>query len=99
MEEESPAADGSEELYERLTLKVDKGQEPLRIDKFLVQRKRRMPRAKSRKLWKPGWCWSTISRFRPIARSRPLDEIVLYSDKEAHGEEIVPEPLPLQHPL
>jgi RNA-binding protein YlmH len=28
----------SEELYERLTLVVDKGQEPLRIDKFLLHK-------------------------------------------------------------
>ena len=29
---------GSEELYERLAIEVDKGQEPLRIDKFLLNR-------------------------------------------------------------
>ena len=28
----------SEELYERLSLVVDKGQEPMRLDKFLVAR-------------------------------------------------------------
>jgi len=28
----------SEELYERLTIVIDKGQEPLRIDKFLMNR-------------------------------------------------------------
>ena len=28
----------SEELYERMSIKVDKGQESVRIDKFLVQR-------------------------------------------------------------
>ena len=28
----------SEELYERLTLVIDKGQEPLRMDKFLMNR-------------------------------------------------------------
>ena len=29
---------GNEELYERLTISVDKGQEPLRIDKFILNR-------------------------------------------------------------
>ncbi|HET9432366.1 MAG TPA: RNA pseudouridine synthase, partial [Chitinophagaceae bacterium] len=29
---------GSDELYERLVIKIDKGQEPLRIDKFLMRR-------------------------------------------------------------
>ena len=28
----------SEELYEKLALTIDKGQEPLRIDKFLMSR-------------------------------------------------------------
>ena len=32
------ANDVSDELYERFTLTVDKGQEPLRIDKFLMNR-------------------------------------------------------------
>ena len=36
--DESPSPDGSEELYERMSLKIDKGQEPLRIDEFLVAR-------------------------------------------------------------
>ena len=28
----------NEELYEKLAITIDKGQEPLRIDKFLMQR-------------------------------------------------------------
>src|SRR5688572_23940081 len=32
------SAEGSEELYERMNLVVDRGQEPMRLDKFLVQR-------------------------------------------------------------
>ena len=28
----------SEDLYERLSLTIDKGQEPLRVDKFLMSR-------------------------------------------------------------
>ena len=30
--------DNNDELYERFNLTVDKGQEPLRIDKFLINR-------------------------------------------------------------
>lgn len=32
------AAESSEELYERMNLVVDRGQEPMRLDKFLVAR-------------------------------------------------------------
>ena len=37
-EENFDGAEGAEELYERFSLVVDKGQEPMRLDKFLVAR-------------------------------------------------------------
>lgn len=93
--DENPSADPSEELYERLNLKVDKGQEALRIDKFLTQRIEHASRNKIQKALEAGM---VLVNSKPVAanyRIRPLDEIVLYSDKEAPGEEIVPEELPL----
>ena len=39
LENENPEIqDSSDELYERFTITIDKGQEPLRIDKFLTNR-------------------------------------------------------------
>ncbi len=38
LEDELDNGEGSEELYERVNIVVDKGQEPLRIDKFLMNR-------------------------------------------------------------
>ena len=93
--EESPSTDGSEELYERLNLKVDKGQEPLRIDKFLKHRIENASRNKIQKALEAGM---VLVNNKPVAANykiRPLDEIILYSDKEAHGEEIIPEQMPL----
>jgi 23S rRNA pseudouridine1911/1915/1917 synthase len=37
-DENIEGAEGAEELYERFSLVVDKGQEPMRLDKFLVAR-------------------------------------------------------------
>ena len=93
--EENPSADGSEELYERLNLKVDKGQEPLRIDKFLVARIEHASRNKIQKALEAGMVLVNNKQVAPNYKIRPLDEIVMYSDKEAPGEEIVPEELPL----
>ncbi|HEY4334679.1 MAG TPA: RluA family pseudouridine synthase [Puia sp.] len=93
--DELPSADSSEELYERLNLKIDKGQEPMRIDKFLVQRIENASRNKIQKALEAGM---VLVNNKPVASNykiRPLDEIVCYSDKEAHGEEIVPEEMPL----
>jgi len=94
-QEEAPAADGSEELYERLCLKVDRGQDPLRIDKFLVQRIENASRNKIQKALEAGMVLVNNKQVPSNYKIRPLDEIVLYSDKETHGEEIIPEPLPL----
>src|SRR3984957_11893756 len=95
--DENPTTDGSEELYERLNLKVDKGQEPLRIDKFLVQRIENASRNKVQKALEAGMVLVNNKQVQPNYKIRPLDEIILYSDKEAHGEEIVPEELPLNN--
>ncbi|HVS98664.1 MAG TPA: RluA family pseudouridine synthase [Puia sp.] len=94
--EENPGTDGSEELYERLNLKVDRGQEPLRIDKFLVQRIENASRNKIQKALEAGMVLVNNKQVQPNYKIRPLDEIVLYSDKEPHGEEIVPEEMPLR---
>ena len=93
--DESPSPDGSEELYERLSIKVDKGQEPLRIDKFLVARIEHASRKKIQKALEAGMVLVNNKQVQPNYRIRPQDEIVVYSDKEAPGEEIVPEEMPL----
>jgi 23S rRNA pseudouridine1911/1915/1917 synthase len=93
--DESQSPDGSEELYERLSIKVDKGQEPLRIDKFLVARIEHASRNKIQKALEAGMVLVNNKQVQPNYKIRPQDEIIVYSDKEAPGEEIVPEQMPL----
>jgi 23S rRNA pseudouridine1911/1915/1917 synthase len=93
--DENPSQDGSEELYERMSLKVDKGQEPLRIDKFLVARIENASRNKIQKALEAGMVLVNSKQVAPNYKIRPLDEIIMYSDKETPGEEIVPEEMPL----
>jgi 23S rRNA pseudouridine1911/1915/1917 synthase len=93
--EGSVSADGSDELYERLNLRVDKGQDALRIDKFLVQRIEGASRNKIQKALGAGLVLVNNRQVSPNYKIRPLDEIIMYSDKEAHGEEIIPEEMPL----
>src|SRR3984893_15113217 len=94
-QDESPSPDGSEELYERLSIKVDKGQEPLRIDKFLVARIEHASRNKIQKALEAGMVLVNNKQVQPNYKIKPQDEIIVYSDKEAPGEEIVPEEMPL----
>src|ERR1035438_7076943 len=87
IEETSEQAD---ELYERMNIKVDKGQEPMRIDKFLVQRMEHASRNKVQHAIEAGRVLVNNKTTQPNHKIKPQDEIIVYSDKEAHGEKIVP---------
>jgi 23S rRNA pseudouridine1911/1915/1917 synthase len=93
LEESTEAA---EELYERMSLVVDKGQEPLRLDKFLVSRVEGASRNKVQKAIEAGRVTVNSKVVPPNYKIKPRDEIIVYSDKEVQGEEIVPEPMPLE---
>jgi 23S rRNA pseudouridine1911/1915/1917 synthase len=84
-----------EELFERMTMIVDKGQEPVRLDKFLVARTEHATRSKVQKAIENGRVQVNRKTVQSNYKIRPLDEIVVYSDKEVQGEEIIPEKMPL----
>lgn len=85
----------SEELYERMSLTVDGGQEPMRLDKFLVARMEGASRSKVQQAIETGRVLVNNKKVQANHRIRPGEEIVVFSDKEVHGEEIVPEEMPL----
>jgi 23S rRNA pseudouridine1911/1915/1917 synthase len=85
----------SDELYERLAIRVDKGQEPLRIDKFLTARIQHASRNKIQQGIEAGRVLVNNKPVQANYKIRPLDEIVVYSDKPGKGEEIIPENIPL----
>jgi 23S rRNA pseudouridine1911/1915/1917 synthase len=88
-------AEPGEELYERLTIKVDMGQEPFRLDKFLTARIENASRNKIQQAIETGRVLVNNKTVQSNYKIRPADDIVLYSDKQAHGEEIIPENIPL----
>jgi 23S rRNA pseudouridine1911/1915/1917 synthase len=87
--------EAAEELYERMSLVVDKGQEPLRLDKFLVSRVEGASRNKVQKAIEAGRVTVNSKVVPPNYKIKPRDEIIVYSDKEVQGEEIIPENIPL----
>lgn len=92
-QEEAP--EFSDELYERLNLVVDKGQEPLRLDKFLTARIENISRNKVQQAIDGGRVLVNNKTVSANYKIRPGDNIVTYSEKQVAGEEIIPEPLPL----
>ncbi len=91
--EDSP--ESSEELFERLNIVVDGGQEPLRLDKFLTARIEHASRNKIQQAIDSGRVLINGKRVQANHKIRPGEEIVLYSEKEINNEEIIPEEIPL----
>jgi 23S rRNA pseudouridine1911/1915/1917 synthase len=85
----------SEVLYERLNLVVDKGQEPMRLDKFLTARIENISRNKVQQAIDGGRVLVNNKVISANYKIRSGDNIVCYSDKHAMGEEIVPEKMSL----
>jgi 23S rRNA pseudouridine1911/1915/1917 synthase len=87
--------EGPEELYERMNLIVDRGQEPMRIDKFLVARIEGASRNKVQQSIESGRVLIDGKQIQPNYKIKPGQEIIVYSNKEVRGEEIIPEQMPL----
>ncbi|TDW96506.1 RluA family pseudouridine synthase [Dinghuibacter silviterrae] len=87
--------DASEELYVRRNIRVDKGQDLLRIDKFLMTRIEGATRNKLQQAIEAGLVLVNQQPVKPNYKVRPLDEIVLYSEESPESTEIIPEKLPL----
>jgi 23S rRNA pseudouridine1911/1915/1917 synthase len=94
-EKDSLTPDSNDELYERFNLTVDKGQEPLRIDKFLVNRIENATRNKVQQAIKTGMVLVNGKEIRPNYKIKAGDVIILYSDMSPEETEIVPEKIPL----
>lgn len=83
--------DSSDELYERFTLTVDKGQEPLRIDRFLMNRIEGATRNKLQQALNAGMVTVNGKEVRPNYKVKASDEIIVYSDLNPEEIEVKPE--------
>ena len=100
MQEESEnntpdAQDNNDELYERFSISVDKGQEPLRIDKFLVNRIESATRNKVQQAINTGMVTVNGKETRSNYKIRPLDSIIVYSDMSPEEIRVLPEKMEL----
>ena len=85
----------NEELYEKLVLTIDKGQEPLRIDKFLMTRIEGATRNKIQQAIDNEMVLVNEKTIKNNYKIRPLDKVVVYTSRAPEGTEIVPENIPL----
>ncbi|HSN61224.1 MAG TPA: RluA family pseudouridine synthase, partial [Ferruginibacter sp.] len=92
IEEEMPEA---EELYERLSIIIDRGQEPLRIDKFLMNRIEGATRNKIQQAIENELVLVNEKPVKSNYKTRAGDKIVVYETNSPESSEILPQNIPL----
>lgn len=96
MIEEELRNDDNEELFERLTIVCAKGQEPLRIDKFLMNRIEGATRNKIQQAIESERVLVNEHPIKSNYKVRPDDKIVIYETYLPDTTEIVPENIPFK---
>jgi 23S rRNA pseudouridine1911/1915/1917 synthase len=89
------AVDASDELYERFAYFIDKGQEPLRIDKFLMARIEGATRNKLQRAINTGMVLVNGKEVKQNYKIKPLDQVIVYSDMTPESTDVVPEKMDL----
>lgn len=87
--------DGEPRLYEHFRIVVDKGQEPVRIDKFLFEHLQHSSRNRIQKAAGAGFIHVDERPVKSNYRVRPGDVLTLMLDRPRHDTSIEPEDIPL----
>lgn len=85
----------SDELYERFVFTADKGQEPYRIDKFLMNRIEGATRNKLQQAINTGLVLVNGKEVKQNYKIKALDQIIVYSDLHPEATDVLPENIPL----
>lgn len=87
--------DEKEELYEHSVIKVDKGQIPLRIDKFLLNRLENVSRSRIQNVADAGMLKVNGETVKVSYKVKPHDEITVLVSRAPHEFKLEPENIPL----
>ena len=93
--ESEDSSDGNEALYERFQLTVDRGQESIRIDKFLSNRIEGATRNKLQQAMHLDMVMVNGNPVKPNYKIKPADQILIYSDLNPEETDVQPEEMPL----
>lgn len=92
-ENEFASDESAEELFERRVIKTDKGQEPYRIDKFLMNRIEGATRNKIQQALEAGLITVNGKTVKPNHKVKAFEEIIVYSTDHPDTTDVVPEPM------
>jgi len=85
----------SEELYEQLSLVVDRGQEPIRIDKFVLSRIEGATRNKIQQAIEQELVLVNQNPVKNNYKIKPGDHVIVYDTYHPDSSDIVPQDIPL----
>ncbi len=92
---ETETEEGPQERVERLRIVTEKRQEPLRIDKFLMNRLEGATRNKVQQAIDDGHILVNDAAVKANYKVRPGDTIVVFETRRPESQEIIPENIPL----
>jgi 23S rRNA pseudouridine1911/1915/1917 synthase len=93
--DDTEAEEAGQELYEHFRFIVDKGQQLLRIDKFLTERLQNSSRNRVQQAAEAGCILVNGKAVKSNYRVKPLDVIQLVMDRPRYEFEIIAEDIPL----
>ena len=89
-----PVGDESQ-LYEHFRVVVDKGQEMVRVDKYLFDRLTNASRNRIQKAADAGFVMANGKPVKSSYKVKPLDVITVMMDRPRYENEVIPEDIPL----
>lgn len=94
-DDEQDDEQASEEREERLHFITDKGQEPMRIDKFILSKLEHATRNKVQQALEQGLILVNGGTVKTNYKVRPGDEIIVFETRSKESTEIIAEDIPL----
>ena len=83
------------QLYEHFRVTVDKGQDLVRVDKYLFDKLTNVSRNRIQKAADAGYIMANEKPVKSNYRVKPLDIITVMLDRPYYDNEVVPEDIPL----
>lgn len=93
--EDIDSAEGQDGLYEHFRVVVDKGQAPVRIDKYLFERIVNVSRNRIQTAADAGFVMANGKPVKSSYKVKPLDVLTVMMDRPKYDNDIVPEDIPL----
>lgn len=89
------SVESSPALYEHFRVVVDKGQEMMRVDKYLFDRLTNASRNRIQKAADAGFVMANGKAVKSSYKVKPLDVITVMMDRPRYDNEVIPENIPL----